>query len=144
MVSRELLIAAKRENLAEVRHFVVDTLTAWQIPVRVIDKLRLAVDEASSNVIVHGYREQGGDIEICLHHSPDTVTVVIRDYAPSFDPTAVACPDLGHTLLDELPGGLGLSLIRQAVDALQYCIAADGANELTLTKSLIDRDAPGG
>lgn len=138
MASRALLIAADRKNLVEVRHFIVETLTAWHMPRLVIDKLRLAVDEAASNVIVHGYQDRDGDIEIRLDRAPDRLTVVIRDHAPPFDPTVVACPELGHTLLGELPGGLGLSLIRQAVDGLRYCIADDGANELTLIKSLGD------
>jgi anti-sigma regulatory factor (Ser/Thr protein kinase) len=131
-----LQIAAEREKLGEVRRFVVDTLAAWGVASGVIDKLRLAVDEAAANVIVHGYLDRGGDLEIRLRHSPEAVTVVIRDHAPPFDPTAVACPPPGVGMLGSPPGGLGLTLIREAVDALQYCIAADGANELTMVKAL--------
>jgi serine/threonine-protein kinase RsbW len=138
--SSTLRIFAERKNLAEVRRFLDDTLTGWQIAPLVIDKLRLAVDEAATNIIMHGYQEHAGDIEIRLQHSPDVLTIVIRDHASPFDPTAVACPDLsaGHSLLGQLPGGLGIALIREAVDVMRYCVAEDGANELTLMKSLVE------
>ena len=131
-----LRIMASRKNLAELRNFVGDILASWQIPRPVSDKLRLAADEAVTNVLLHGYQNQEGLIELELKRAQDTLILVIRDYAPAFDPTTVACTELDACLLDRLPGGLGLRLIRNAVDELRYCRAADGANVLTFTKRL--------
>jgi serine/threonine-protein kinase RsbW len=134
--TRALRVAAARQNLAAVRQFVRATLSAWRIPPPVIASLCLAVDEAAANVIVHGYKDQGGDLEVELQQRPDALVLTLRDHAPLFDPTVVvgATPEVAGP--DRLPGGLGLQLIRQAVDEMRYAVAADGANVLTLIKIL--------
>ncbi len=135
--ARTLRIVAERKSLAELRHFVRDTLAAWQIPPPVSAKLCLAVDEAATNILLHGYQGQPGAIELELQFTPDSLTLILRDYAAPFDPTGFVCAELDTCLLDRLPGGLGIHLIREAVDELAYCLAPDGANELIMTKRLV-------
>ena len=62
--SASLCIAARLENLAVIRRFVEDATTALGIDPATVASIILAVDEATSNIITHGYQGQPGDIEI--------------------------------------------------------------------------------
>jgi serine/threonine-protein kinase RsbW len=80
----------------------------------------LAVDEAVTNVIEHGYRGEGGSIDLIVSVSSDEVEIRLEDTAPPFDPTHSA-PAITEGDLDERQaGGLGVHLIREVMDALSY------------------------
>lgn len=129
-----LCIAAESKNLSEIRRFVKETASALGVDPAVIPGVILAVDEAVSNTINHGYQGQGGAVEIELHRKGDALVIRIRDEAPPFDPTNVPPPDLTLSLEQRTPGGLGIYLIRQAMDEMTHRVTPQGGNELTLVK----------
>ncbi len=80
----------------------------------------LAVDEAVTNVIEHGYRGEGGSIDLIVSVSIDEVVIRLEDTAPPFDPTSTA-PAIIEGDLEERPtGGLGVHLIKEVMDVLSY------------------------
>jgi serine/threonine-protein kinase RsbW len=85
-------------------------------------RLRLAVDEIATNAVVHGYRkaDQQGELEIESTTDADTLTVVLSDTAPPFDPLSAPTPDVTAPLTDRSVGGLGIYLARSYVDELRY------------------------
>jgi anti-sigma regulatory factor (Ser/Thr protein kinase) len=94
---------------------------------------RLALEEAMTNVIVHGYGKRGEQIVISCHSSPDRIEIRLADTAPRFDPLSVPAPDLEKTLDDREIGGLGIYLIRTLMDDVSYWYE-DGWNILILSK----------
>jgi len=98
-----------------------------------------AVDEAATNVIVHGYRGDG-PIEVEFELEKDRMVVRLLDVAPEFDVTAVPPPDLSIPPLERRPGGMGVHLMRTLTDDLRHRPRAGGGNELTLIR---DRRARG-
>jgi len=95
--------------------------------------LVLAVNEAITNVLLHGYEGAPGLLSVCVEADDGELRVVLTDEAPRFDPTTVPPPDI-HRPLEERPlGGLGVHMMRQLTDALVYR-ALDGGNELTFIK----------
>jgi serine/threonine-protein kinase RsbW len=131
-----LCIAAKLESLAVIRCFVEDAMTALGIDPATIASTVLAVDEAASNIVTHGYQGQPGDIEIDVQHERIALTICLRDQAPPFDPTSVPAPDLTAPLEQRVAGGLGIHLIRQTMDKVIHRITPHGGNELLLIKRL--------
>lgn len=85
-------------------------------------RLRLAVDEIATNVVVHGYRKAGQEGELELESTTDaeTLTVFLYDTAPPFDPLSAPTPDVTAPLADRSVGGLGVYLARRNVDRLGY------------------------
>jgi len=123
-------------NLAGIRCFVEQAARHWQVPEMATGDVVQAVDEAATNIILHGYAGQEGLVEVEMEHQDNVLVVRLRDQAPQFDPTTISSPDLRLGLEQRRPGGLGIYFIRQLVDRMQYRIPAQGGNELTLVKLL--------
>jgi serine/threonine-protein kinase RsbW len=128
-----LRVAAELNNLGTIRQFIEERAHSLAADEDTAYDLAHAVDECATNIIEHGYGGQPGSIEIEIDRSGDSVTIVLRDHAPPFDPTGVPPPDLTLPLDQRKPGGLGIYLTRQMVDAWRYRPLPDG-NELTLIK----------
>lgn len=127
-----LKIRADLGQLNRIREYVTERATELGIPSAVFDDLRLAVDEAVTNVLVHGYGG-AGDLEIELRgHGPD-LHIFLRDRAPPFDPVGNAPRDLVPPGDRESPGGFGIFLMQSAMDEILHRETRDG-NELTLVK----------
>jgi serine/threonine-protein kinase RsbW len=95
--------------------------------------LQLAVEEAITNIVLHGYAGTPGTLSICCRAGPDEVIVEISDTAPAFDPLRVPEPDTAADLEDREVGGLGIFLIRKVTDSATYRYEK-AKNILTLTK----------
>ena len=129
-----LSISAEVPNLDAVLRFVEATAAALQVSRDVIEDMLQAVDESVTNIIVHGYRDQSGNVEVGVSLEGEALVVRLRDQAPLFNPTLVPPPDLTLPLEERRFGGLGIYLAQQFVDSMTYRITAEGRNELTLRK----------
>jgi len=137
--SISLHIAAELKNLAAICLFVEEVATALGVDPAIIPDVVLAVDEAASNIIIHGYQGQGGAVEIEVGQEGDALVIRLRDEAAPFDPTTVPAPDLTVPLEQRAVGGLGIHLIRQVMDEMAHRVTPQGGNELTLVKRGIGR-----
>ena len=133
---RSLCLAAELENLATIRDFVRASTAALGVGPQVVYDVVLAVDEAVTNVIVHGYRGRPGTIQVEVTREATDVVVRLRDRAPPFDPTGAPPPDLARPLEERPPGGLGIYLMRQTMDEVTHRLTPQGGNELILKKRL--------
>lgn len=57
-------------------------------------RLRLAVDELATNIVMHGYRGGDGRITVRGRSGPGGVQIAIEDSAPPSTPSQAACPPL--------------------------------------------------
>lgn len=130
----DLSITAGLDNLKEIRSFVADTGKSLDIDQTMIGDLCLVVDEAVTNIILHGYDGQSGPIDILLEATGPDLTVRIRDQAPGFDPESVESPHLSESLAERAYGGMGVYLIRKLTDEFSIVPCAEGGNELRLLK----------
>ena len=134
-----LTINAGVGELAAVRAFVRRRCAEMGAGPDAIADVVQAVDEAVTNVIIHGYRGRDGMIEIAIvQESPSLMAVIIRDAGPGFDPATVPAPDPQRPLEARLGGGMGVYLMREAMDEIRHRVLPDGRNELTMTRR-IDR-----
>ena len=138
-VGRRLRIPAELERLADVRAAVRDLARACAAPVTCIDDLVQAVDEAVTNIIVHGYRGQPGTIDLTTELIGDDIVITLEDRAPDFDPTTIPAPDITIPPHRRRPGGMGIHLMRLALDSVHHRPRPGGGNILTLTRSRVAR-----
>jgi serine/threonine-protein kinase RsbW len=94
---------------------------------------QLAVEEAITNIILHGYQNALGEITVSGRAADGLVEVRLEDRAGPFDPLSLPEPDLTGSVEERKIGGLGIVLIRRVMDAIQYHYE-EGKNILVLTK----------
>jgi serine/threonine-protein kinase RsbW len=135
---RRLRVPASVDHLAEVRSFVRDSVAAFGGSKRVSDDLVQACDEATCNVILHGYRSQPGDIDIEASVRDRRIEIRILDRTPTFDPTTAPTRDASTPPAPTRIGGMGLGieLLRTLTDEVHHSARPDGGNELTLVRSI--------
>jgi anti-sigma regulatory factor (Ser/Thr protein kinase) len=133
--TRRLRVPADLERLAEIRQFVREAAATADAPIDCLDDLVQAVDEAATNVIVHGYRGRPGDLDISVGFDGVGFVVTLEDEAPAFDPTTRPEPDLSVPPERRRPGGMGVHLIRAATDELTWQPRPGGGNTLRLVRA---------
>jgi len=129
-------VEANVKNLTKIRNFVGQSTSGLGITQDTVDDIVLAVDEAATNIILHGYKERPGMLEIELRRESDSLFLCLQDQAPSFDPTQVPSPDLTLPLEKRPLGNMGVHLIRHMVDEIIYEIPSGGGNQLILVKKI--------
>lgn len=139
---RTLEIKADLDNLGHVRDFIEANLKTSGLSSDKAGEFLLAIDEAVSNIIMHGFKSNpDGRIELTVTRQPEALLVRIRDNAPLFDPTQNSNPHLEISPLErDAPGGFGMYLLNHLVDRIDYKVTDDGCNELTMLKKSVNAD----
>jgi serine/threonine-protein kinase RsbW len=129
--------SAELQSLATFRDFIDAALTGFpEIGEEVRYDLKIAVDEACTNVIVHGYAGMNpGSILLTLQVLAQAVRMIVTDFGLPFEPNEAPMPDLAAGLDDREMGGFGLFIIYQTMDKVEY-ETTGSCNRLILTKRL--------
>lgn len=137
---RRLRVDSRVDRLAEVRAFVRAAVADFGGPARVADDLVQAVDEATCNVMLHGYGGEPGEIEIEAALRDRNIEIRLLDRSRPFDLTTAPARDVSTPPVARRPGGMGMGihLIRTMTDEVRHHVRRDGGNELTLVRSIDD------
>jgi serine/threonine-protein kinase RsbW len=129
--------AAYLESLDDFRAFLKEHCTGVPcVDADLLFDLQLAVYEAGTNIITHGYADMDpGSIILDLEIDGERITVALTDFGHSFEPDSTPIPDVQASIEERESGGLGLFFIRQSVDRLDYRVTEDG-NTMTFIKYL--------
>lgn len=136
----ELSLWAEPSDLSDIRRFVQEIGHNLSLDDASLYALELAVDEACTNIIMHAYKGRGGRLEIQIDRIDDRVQVVIRDWGQAFDPDAIPDPDVNAPLEQRPVGGVGLFLMRQMMDRVDFQFSEKDGNTLTMAKQLHRRE----
>jgi len=130
----EIRIAAQADELKGLRDTVRETVLAQGVDDKLAECLVLAVDEAAVNVIRHAYGDSGtGEIVLQILNNRGVLVFRLTDFAPPVD-TARICP---RDLDDIRPGGLGVHLIAEVMDEVEFVAPPPGAgNVLEMRKAI--------
>jgi serine/threonine-protein kinase RsbW len=138
-VSESLAITrpATLENLRSLREFVLDACLACGGDADTCDLVELAVDEACTNIVLHGYKGRPtGDITLQFACDEGMAEISLLDQGQPFSPKDAPPPDLEAGWQERRIGGLGVYLIRETMDEVEYTSDGSGGNRLTLRKRL--------
>jgi len=127
-----LRVPATVDSLEPVSDFVLGLGKQARLPESSLYQLRLAADELATNIVLHGYRGEPGEITVDGGIDRGDVWVRFQDDAPAFDPRqGMRAPALDVPLAEREIGGLGVFLAFTAVDTFEYELVA-GRNVSTL------------
>ena len=130
-----------RNDIREVEAlgaFVKQVAGQLSLDKSMVGKLRLAVEEAVVNVMEYAYpKGTTGDVNIRATSNGRRLKFIITDAGVSFNPTEVAAADTTLSAEERPVGGLGILLVRELMDSINY-ERIDGKNVLTLTKSILN------
>ncbi len=141
MVHRELVVPNDTQYLATVREEVTKVVEQSAFAPRDRKLLILAVDEAVTNIMEHAYDndlEGELDVELILEADATRFEVIIRDSGKEFDPSSVDIPDIAKHVSKGQKHGLGIFMIRQIMDEINYTYIHGEKNQLQMIK-YVDR-----
>ncbi len=128
-MNRKRIFSGKTENLASMREEVRGFLRETCIDDDVSEVIVLAIDEACTNIIRHAYKGEAKPFRIEMSRLKNRLRFVLRDYGIPCEKPKIQSRDL-----DEIrPGGLGVHIIQQVFDLVEYSPKARGTR-LTLEK----------
>jgi sigma-B regulation protein RsbU (phosphoserine phosphatase) len=136
-LQRHIRLPNDIDEVPKLAEFVDEICETLDIDMSVAMSLNLAMEEAVVNAMTYAYPpETTGDVDIEACANDKCVKFTITDWGIAFDPTGK--DDVDTTLsAEERPiGGLGIHLVRQIMDSVNY-ERIDGKNVLTLRKKLV-------
>lgn len=136
MKSYRMTRAAELDSLSSFRDFIDDVCRENNIDEDAAYDLKLAVDEACTNVVQHGYAGiNPGSIILDLTVANGQVEVCLTDFGHPFEPSSAPKPDITLPLEERPAGGFGLFLIYQTMDEVDY-VTSEAGNTLILRKRI--------
>ena len=134
--SVEIVIRNSIAELANLRDGLERIGAKLGVPGKPLMQLQVALDEVASNVIKYGWPD-GGNHELCVRITgqQDRIEVEIIDDGRAFDPR-LAPPSEPQKAGRRQPGGLGIHLVKQLVDRLDYQ-RVGGRNRTVMTKQYV-------
>jgi len=129
----EMSRPGQAENIPELIEFVEGVERAQGFPQERIDEIRLALQEAFTNVLEHSYRKKDGDIQVTCKHDPwGKFMIVISD---SGEPSNVLLADVvfaGENDPVDQKKKASAKLIKKMIDNVEYK-RVDQLNVLTFS-----------
>jgi len=118
---KRVVIPGRFAYLESVRDLVLNFCESADFSEDNCYRVKLAIDEACTNVIEHAY---GGETEqliecVCIE-TTRAVIIQLFDEGKNFDPQLIPEPNLHSELQDRELGGLGLHFIKMYMDDVIY------------------------
>lgn len=133
---RQITLPNDVQEVPQLNVFVDEVCEQVDFDMSTTLKLNLAIEEAVVNVMNYAYPAgEKGDVDIEAMINDEYLVFVISDSGTPFDPTAKAEVDTTLSVEERGIGGLGIHLIRQIMDTINYK-RVNGKNVLTLRKKL--------
>ena len=102
-------------------------MSSW-VPADIAARLMIAFDEVISNALNHGASGADPRVSVRLLVTHAGVAAEVRDDGRPFDPLSRPAPDTSLPLDERPVGGLGIHLLRELMDEVEY--VRDGETNL--------------
>ncbi|MCG6189048.1 ATP-binding protein [Maribellus maritimus] len=134
--NKQLTILNSVEELHRVVEFLDLLEKEWNLAEGLKSLINLALEEALSNIIFYAFeKDSKNKITIEFVLKKKKLTIIIKDKGKYYDPTKKRDPDVSLSAEERPVGGLGIFLIKQIMDEINY--RRDGVtNQLLMVKKL--------
>ena len=119
---KERSFDAKKENVPEMLNFISQFGDEHKFPEDFKNKLVIVGDELFSNIIQHGYGNNGGVIfvRILFDQDRNEFVLTIIDRAKAFNQLEVDNPPVGSDAKAQPIGGLGIMIVKKIMTEYAY------------------------
>lgn len=134
ILDESLVVSNDIQELKQLKSFLLSSFEKIDVSQTMVSQLRLALEETIVNIMNYAYpNDKKGDILINMKYDGKAIRFVITDEGVAFDPTQAAEVDTTLSAKDRPIGGLGILLVRELMDTVNY-ERIDDKNVLTLKK----------
>ncbi len=135
---KEIRVLSNNESVRKVREKTDRICEQLGFDASMIHDIKLAVNEAHANIIEHAYGgKPNGEIIFRYYIYKDRLEILIKDFGKTANYSTIRT----DRDLEGLEGsGLGVFLIRELMDKVEYKITPKVGTEVTLTKYLKPKD----
>ena len=134
---KSIVLANDKSEVPKLNAFVDEVCMAVGFDDRTSKKIKVAIEEAVVNVINYAYPPgTKSDVTIEAASNDMRLKFTIIDKGIPFDPTVQAAADTTLPAKERRIGGLGIHIMRQNMDSINY-ERIDNLNVLTLRKKIV-------
>ena len=138
----EISLVNDLREIARVAGQIDEFCASLDLTSEVAFAVNLALDEILTNTISYGCDDdEPHRIEITVGLEAEALAIVIVDDSTAFDLSSAPTPDIGTSLEERPLGGLGLFLVHQMMDSVEYR-REEGRNIVTLKKNKTAEKSP--
>ncbi len=128
-------VGASTENLSDIRDFVASHAQKYGFDDNIVADIRLAVDEACTNIIKHAYsNDPKENLEITIEVDDEKFMIYLVDRGDGFDVKTYQKPDLKKQIEQKKRGGMGVHLMLNLMDEVTYQVK-NNMNVLCMSKN---------
>jgi anti-sigma regulatory factor (Ser/Thr protein kinase) len=111
---------AKLENLNNILDVINSAGEKANLSKKKLYQLRLISEEILVNIINYAYPDTEGDIFLKYEISEKKIDLLIKNKGIKFNPLEKELPDVNADLKDREAGGLGIFLVTQIANKVEY------------------------
>lgn len=131
-----LVLNANIEELPKLQNYLEQSCMRHNIAVNIESQLQIAAEEVFLNIVNYAYENENGTMSILFNCIPEkrSAQLIFTDSGKPYNPQLADIPNLSEDADDRQPGGLGVFLIKELIDTMDY-ERNNNKNILTLTKA---------
>ena len=118
-----------------VSNYITSKLEENEASVKAINQIEIACEEIFVNIAHYAYDGARGSARIGIKVDHDTAFIRFIDKGKAFNPLSKDDPDVQASVSDRSIGGLGIYMVKQMMDYVEYEYV-DGQNVLTIVKKI--------
>jgi anti-sigma regulatory factor (Ser/Thr protein kinase) len=116
-----VLLKNDLSELQRMNQIVTEFAERHGLASELVFRLTLVLEEVVTNVISYGYEDSSEhEISLRLSWKDPHIEIEIKDDGRPFNPLEAPPPDMGKPLAEKQVGGLGIHLVREMMDELEY------------------------
>jgi anti-sigma regulatory factor (Ser/Thr protein kinase) len=132
----ELILFNRPSEIARLQDQLEALGSELGLPLKILHEVQLAVEEHLTNILKHGFDDQGEHrIRVQVLAAPTELRIEVEDDGRPFDPLKHPPPDLSQALDERPVGGLGIHMMRKSMDRMEYR-RASGKNILVMIREI--------
>ena len=130
-------VPANVELIDKMINPIISSFEEIEVEHKKIYQVTLALEEIFANISKYAYPSGKGMIDIFYEIDKDEkqLKVIIKDKGTAFNPLEKEDPDLGASVSERKIGGLGIYIVKNIIDDIQYQ-RINNENVLKLIKQL--------